>query len=278
MHLTTSCNRASRLIPFSAVATKLLQMLDDELTDAEDIARVAATDPALTARILNVANSAFYQRRVSAATIRDALVVLGSREVRSIVVASCLLGAAPRTNIIARDAFWRFSFVVGMLADLIAHSRGSWTGEAFTAGVMHNVGLLALDMYCPDGLDAARQLTGPGLRRLHDREIEVFGFTDADLGARMAAGWRLPERVVHAIAWHGRRVDDVEGQEVPAWAVVRARIFARAQGLHDGIEQSEPRPVTDAMLEAPVNGTLERMGGWNGFLARIDTFFARVAQ
>lgn len=254
-------------------------MLDDDMTDAKDIARLAATDPVLTARILSVANSAFYQRRVRVAAIPDALVVLGSREVRSLVVAICLLGAAPRTNFIEHGAFWRFSLVVGVLADLIARSQRAINGEAFTGGIMHNIGLLALDLYCPDGLREVAGLTGTaGLQRLHDREIEVFGFTDADLGARMAADWRLPVSVVNAIASHGRHIDELETGELTASAVMRARIVARAQGLSDGMEQSERRTVTDEWLQAPVNQTLQLMGGWDGLLARTDAFFVSVTR
>lgn len=266
----------SELVPFSGVATKILEMLDDELSDSEDIARLAATEPALSARILSIANSAFYQRRTRVATIRDALVILGSREVRSLVVASCLLGTAPPTNFIDHNSFWRFSLVVGVLADLIAHSQRDLSGEAFTAGVMHNVGLLALDLYCPDGLEEVTQLGGPGLRRLHDREHRVFGFTDAELGARLAGAWRLPPSVITAIASHGLRMGEFEMHHMPASAVVRARIFARAQGLNDGIEQSEPRTVTDESLHAPIQKTLGRMGGWDGLLERIDAFFESV--
>lgn len=268
----------SELVPFSAVATRLLEMLDDELTDGDDIARLAATEPALSGRILRAANSAYYQRRTRVATIREALVVLGSREVRSLVVASCLLGTAPRTNFIEHNAFWRFSLVVGVLADLIAHSQRSLSGEAFTAGVMHNIGLLALDMYCPQGLEEVSALGGPGLRRLHDRETAVFGFTDADVGARLAASWRLPRPVVDAIASHGLRADEFELHQMPASAVVRAHIFARAHGLNDGMEESEPRTVTDEWLHAPVNRTLSGMGGWEGFLDRIDGFFESVTR
>ena len=268
----------SELVPFSAVATRLLQMLDDELADGDDIARLAATEPALSGRILRAANSAYYQRRTRVATIREALVVLGSREVRSLVVASCLLGTAPRTNFIEHDAFWRFSLVVGVLADLIAHSQRSISGEAFTAGVMHNIGLLALDMYCPQGLEEVSALSGPGLRRLHDRETAVFGFTDADVGARLAASWRLPRPVVDAIASHGLRADEFKLHQMPASAVVRAHIFARAHGLNDGMEEFEPRTVTDEWLHAPVNQTLSGMGGWEGFLDRIDGFFESVTR
>lgn len=174
-------------------------MLDDDLTDAEDLARVAATDPALTARTLDVANSAFYQQRTVAATIRDAFVVLGSREVRSIVVASCLLGASPRTNAIIRNAFWRFSFVVGMLADIIARSRDSWTGEAFTAAVMPSWAARPRHVlpWGARGRESADTSRSAPPARPGDRGLWLHGRRPWCAHSDRLA---LPETVVHAIA------------------------------------------------------------------------------
>ncbi len=262
------------LSPFSPVATRLLRMLDDEAASSDQIARLIATDAVLTAGIMSMANSAFYRRGGPIRTLRDGLVALGSREIRSLVVATCLMGSMPHTNVIDHRSFWRFSLAVAVLSDLIARSQRLANGEAFTAGVMHSVGLLAMDAYCPTGLRTVADMTGAGLRRIHDREVEVFGFTDADLGARLSAQWHLPDQVVRAISCGGRRLDEFTPEEVLESAVVRARIFARAQGLSDGIEQSEPREITDEWLQAPVNRTLETIGGWDAFLGRIDAFFA----
>jgi len=258
------------LAPFSTIATRLIEMLDDEFSTLEEIAKLAGTDPVLTGRILRAANSAYYQRRVRVATIRDALVVLGAQEVRSIVVATCLVGSMPATNMVDHTAFWRFSLVVGLLADMISRTAGLLGGEAFTAGVTHNVGLLVLDQYCPQGLVEARDLVVEGRRRLHDREELIFGLTDAEVGARVATRWGLPAGVVRAIGRHGARIDEVPARDMPAAAVIRARIFARAQGLHDGIEQSEPRAESMGWLPPGVVSRLESLGGWEAFLARLD--------
>lgn len=264
------------LTPFSPVAVQLLRLLDDDLTTTDQLARLAGTDPALTARILSVANSAFYRRRIRAATLREALVVLGAREMRSIVIASCVISSAPRTRVLAHREFWRYSLAVGVLADLIAHSAGSHSGEAFTAGVMHGIGLLALDLYCPEGLEEVRRLKSTGMRRLRDRELEVFGFTNEALEARLAERWNLPPSVVSAIASYGRMVEEFGPGELTASAIARARIFALAQGLGDGLEVPQARVVTDEWLHAPVNTTLAAMGGWEAFLARIDAFLEQT--
>lgn len=265
---------AAELTPFSAVAFRLIELLDDDLASADDVARVASTDPALTARIIQAANSAFYRRRAGVATIRDAIMVLGAHEVRTLVIATCVVGSMPEPRALDHHAFWQFSLATALLADLIARSEGNLTGEAFTAGVLHNVGLLVLDQYCPQGLREITSLVGPGRRRLHDREQLVFGFTDAELGARLAEQWRLPPDVVRAIEAHGLRRDEVDKHGRVASSLVRARIFARAQGMSDGLESSPRRDPGEGFLPVKAQARLNQIGRWEDFLELIDALLS----
>lgn len=264
--------------PFSPVASELLAKLDDEFSTIEDVAQLAATDQALTARILRAANSAFYQRRMRASTVRDALVILGARELRSLIIASCLVESSPQTTCIDRQAFWRFSLVTGLLAEMYARTRGALSGESFTAGVMHNVGALALDLYCPEGLREVLLIDQPGLRRLSDRERAIFGFTDAELAARLVDQWRLPRDVIRAVQSYGDRRDEVNAAHTPSMAIVTARVFARSQGLHDGLEQSEARPIPEEWGSAPLEAAITRAGGWERLLERIDAFMGQMGD
>jgi len=265
---------AASVAPFSPLAMRLLAVLDDELASADDVARLASMDQVLTARVLQAANSAYYRRRVRVATIKDAVMVLGASELRSLVIGTCVVGAMPPAEYIDQHAFWRFSMAVALLADLIARSEGDRTGEGFTAGILHNVGLLVLDRYCPRGLREVTALIGPGRLRLQDRERLVFGFTDAEIGAALAQRWRLPPTVVEAVRTHGVRRDEVTEQNRVATALVRARIFARAQGMSDGLESSAAREPGVGFLPARVQARLNAIGRWEDFLDLIDGLLA----
>lgn len=260
----------SELSPFSAVAFRLIELLDDDLSSTDEVARVAGTDPALTARIIKAANSAYYRRRVRVATIRDAVLVLGAREVRSLVITTCVVDSMPRTKFIDHHAFWQFSLATAILADLIARADGDLSGEAFTAGVLHNVGLLALDHYCPEGLREVTEIVAAGRRRLHDREQLVFGFTDAELSARLAQQWSLPPGIVKAIANQGVRLDEVDDRNRVTSALVRARIFAKAQGMSDGLEVGAVRDPGAGFLPARAQARLNQLGRWEDLLEMID--------
>ena len=228
------------------------------------------TTDVVASEVARRTNSSFYADQVQVTSIRDALVVLGATEIRALVVATSLVCATPPARYIDLEAFWRFSLVTGVLTNLVAEAEGASGGEAFTAGVTHNVGLLVLDQYCPDGLREVVHIVSGESRRLHDRERIIFGVDDAEVGARQAERWALPPSVVLAIKSHGIRYHDLADADLTTSAVVRARVYARARGLSDGIEQSASRTPTAGWLSAAVERRLEALGGWDGLLVRVD--------
>lgn len=258
------------LVPFPGVASKIIAQLDDETGTIDELARLIGSDAALTVRLLRVANSAYYGRRHTVGTTREAIVLLGAAEVRALSLATCLVGATRAPSVVSRTDFWRFAITVALLSDLLARSGGSMRGDAFTAGLLHNIGLLALDLYSPQNLKRALTLQLPAARRLHDRELIVFGFTDAQLGAALAREWRLPDAIVDAIARHGARADELAAADFLASCVVRARILVRSHGLSDGAEASVPRPAPTEWTKPPLQTSLDRMGGMDGIVRRVE--------
>jgi HD-like signal output (HDOD) protein len=166
-------------------------------------------------------------------------VVLGAREVRALTLATCVMDGLGDSYVISSGEFWRFSVTVALLAELLARMDRVINGNAFTVGILHGIGLLALDLYWPDGLQEVLSIDDPQLRRASDRERAVFGFTSAEVGAELALRWRLPRPIVQAIANQGVRLDELERTDRLSRYLVRARIFARFSGLSDGLERSQ---------------------------------------
>lgn len=262
----------SELIPLPVIAMKVASATDDETVSIDEVARLIATDPALTAKLLRIANSAYYARPQKAATIREAIVLLGEREIRALTLTTCLLDAIPKTSVLDLGDFWRFSITVAVFADLLAHSEDSKSGDAFTAGIVHNIGLLALDLYQPGALRRVAALEMPGKLRLHDREKVVFGFTDAELGAELASRWRFSAPIITAIASHGMRPNELPDPTQLASYVMRARMFTRFRGLSDGLETSLLRAPTDEWLRPPLSIFVDKMGGLDGVVRRVNAF------
>ncbi|MSQ35864.1 MAG: HDOD domain-containing protein [Dehalococcoidia bacterium] len=148
-------NQIGELRPIGAVATRILQLTESERFSAHELATVISSDQALTAKMLRLSNSAYYgfPRRIT--TVRDAVVLLGFRAVRSATLASCVIDAVPGSTHINYKTFWHFSVTVAMLAELLGRAHRAHQDEAFTAGIVHNIGRLALDQQAPQALQDA---------------------------------------------------------------------------------------------------------------------------
>lgn len=264
-------NDVADLRPLGSVATRILQITEGGRFSAQELARVIAADQALAAKMLRLANSAYYgfPRRIS--TVRDAVVLLGFRAVRSATLASCVIDAMEGTNLLDYREFWHFSVTVGMLAELPARDAGAHRDEAFTAGVMHNVGLLALDQQLAPALRDCLEQASRARVDLHDAERAVLGFTDAELGGALALHWNFPEQLITAVASHSLPPEQIGDPRSLASHVMRARAFARSYGLRDGIARPEtPDPEPQATV-IPLSASLDSEAV-DGLLGRVDAF------
>ncbi len=261
------------LRPLGATARNVMRITSEDRFSAHELANVIAADQALTAKMLRLSNSAYYgfARRIT--TMRDAVVLLGFREVRATTMASCVIEAMAVSRHINYESFWQFSVSIGMLAEVLARAERLKTDEAFTAGVVHNIGRLALDQHRPAAFGevlayaAARHVT------IHEAERAVLGFTDPELGASLAQYWGFPPELTDAVAHHHLDPSAHKDPRGLAAYVSRARAFARTHGLSDGVEPAhEPTPPPAEWLRAPIATSLKTAGGVDGVMKRAEAF------
>ena len=273
----------AELRPLPTCAIRILALAEDARFSAHDLAAVIATDQAVTVRLLRLANSAYYgfPRRIT--TVRDAVVLLGFREVRSATLSACVIDVVPGSTNLDYDAFWQFSLTIAMLSEILSRTEGAHRDHAFTAGVLHNIGRLALDQSRPEALartiDAARR----DGRSLPDAQRDTLGFTDAELGARLAERWNFPPALVDTIEHHATAPHLLADRSSLTAVVVRARAFARSRGLADGVAsepdpRGEPQPTMAAeWLSPPLSSALQHAGGMAQVQERVETFMGAAA-
>ena len=217
-------------LPSTVIA--LLDVLKDSATSADEVRVVLERDPAMTANILKLANSAYYGVRRTIGNVRDALVMLGNRAVTTLAFAT---GMAPvlRRDLEAygesRDDFWRHSLIAGAAASTAADlgGFGQWRTQCFTAGLVHDVGMLVIDRWL---VGEGRRLTAAGdeLQR-RQAERDLLGFDHAEVGAVLAETWGFPDVLVSALRYHHAPHEAAsDGQVVTAVAVgdLVASVFA----------------------------------------------------
>ena len=187
------------------VATQLLEMLGEEMVSINDISKLMERDPAITAQILKVSNSAYYGLRKEIDTVPRALIVLGVNEIANIILSLSLFKTFTNVDDTEFDikTFWKHSGVVAYLSRFLAREFELDThGEEFTAGLMHDLGKIILDQYYHDDYkEVIKEMRNLKLTS-SEAEKNVLGFNHAKVGNWLSKKWRIPKNISKAILYH----------------------------------------------------------------------------
>ena len=200
--------RVGDLPAIPEVVADVLRMTDDPLVDMNDVTQVIERDPAMTAKILRVSNSPYYGMKQYVGTLKLALVILGVREVRNIVLGVSVidgLKAGLKTSLVPRE-FWTHSFLVaGVSKHLATTMRLGMQGEAFICGLLHDMGRIILLRQLMSPYAKLIESTGGHGLPLCEGEMRQLGFTHADAAAALAERWNFPKTLADAIHFHHPR-------------------------------------------------------------------------
>jgi len=223
--------------------------------DAEVVADLIRQDPSICARVLQVVNSAFFGLRQTMTDVRDAVAYLGIFFVRNIVLSAELISSFKPSAASAGfeiDVLQRHCFATASIAAHLVEEKDA-TSDAFTAGILHDLGLLVLATRAPERLSASIAMAKQQRRPVHEVEKELHGFTHAEVGAYLLGMWGLPYPIVEAIAHHHTPEKVAQREFDVLSAVYVADCLAHEQSPHaeDG----------DALQQSPLNlDYLERLG------------------
>ncbi|PKM76764.1 MAG: hydrolase [Firmicutes bacterium HGW-Firmicutes-15] len=188
------------------VVVRIMELTEDPNTTAQQINDVLNQDQGMTAKVLRLANSAFYgfPRRIS--TVTDATVFLGFKTVRSIVMAasvSDLLSREVEGYALAPGELWRHSQCVAISARLIAKTCKFYTVDvAYTAALLHDIGKVVLNSTMKQAYHEVVAMVESENIPFSQAEDQILGFNHAMVGAKIAEKWNLPPELVEAIAYH----------------------------------------------------------------------------
>jgi HD-like signal output (HDOD) protein len=176
-------------------------------SSARDLMEIIAPDQALTLKILKIANSAFYGRVRRVGTLDQALMALGFDEVRNIVVSTAVFNSFRRlraTALFDPGKFWEHAFMCGLAGRIIAKKTDLSDGELFVAGLIHDIGKLAICMVLPQEFDMVIQMSGSSNPETSSAELQILGITHAEIGAQILKRWMLPQDLIEAVGYHHR--------------------------------------------------------------------------
>ena len=223
-------------------AMRLLWMLEDPRTSATDLGRLIDSDPALSTQVIRLSNTAFYGLSGKVSSAWRAVTVLGLATTRAIATTAAfdLFSATGRS---VPDGFWEHSLTTAAAAAAIAGRVGIQPNDAFSAGLLHDLGTALVFRRAPRRYDTAtdRRRAHPEAQ-LVDIENEELGATHAHVGAAALGVMRFPAAIVEAIAQH---------HDEPAAVASRlGRLLVAADAVAlavDGVEHEENAEIGDAL-------------------------------
>jgi diguanylate cyclase (GGDEF)-like protein/putative nucleotidyltransferase with HDIG domain len=199
---------------FAQVMAKMLTLCNDPDATIGDVAKLVETDPSITAKVLGIVNSAFFNLRSRISAISEAVLFLGLDEVKKICLGATffekMVKSGPQKQF-DRTFFWRHCLCVASLSQALAAEIGYPNPEdAYTAGLLHDFGKIALDrfgrvnyaVFCKNAFNC----TGPSV----EAERDVMGIGHDDLGAYYGHRWGFPQKLSLAIQYHHRRFNHLD--------------------------------------------------------------------
>lgn len=231
--------------------THIMEITNREDSTIADLSRVVMADQALSAKLLRVANSPFYSMPRKVNDIERAIALLGFREVRdlslSISVFDSLYMPTKAGAYFDRSKFWEHSFIVAFLTRELARALMQSGGNAFTAGLLHDVGKVFLDKYFPDlfrSIVSRVQSTGIGFL---EAEQTLVGIGHDEVGAFLLKHWNLPEDLIAAAGNHHQPAACPDGMAVLTFC---SNSLAHIGGF--AAMETEPKSDLDTFLASPI--------------------------
>jgi len=197
---------------FSEVATlpevsmRIMQMMEDPDTEAKDLQDIFREDPALSSKLLKLANSPFYGFSRQVADVGRAIVLLGFNAVKALALSSSvgsMFAADTQGEAFSPGQLWTHSLAVGVTARRAFRLTSRPEGEAaFLAGVMHDLGLLLEHQCKPQPLAEAVESARSSGGSLLDAEQALLDTDHCELGRAVAEAWHFPAMLASAMGYH----------------------------------------------------------------------------
>ncbi len=243
----------SHIATLPEITVKVVELVENPKSTAQDLHKVISGDPALCSRILKVVNSSFYGLPGQIGSINRAIVMLGLNAVKNIAIAASLAklfrGGDLTPTFSAKD-LWTHCNVTAAGAKIIANTmKLGLSDEAFLAGLIHDIGIM-VEMQADRAklIEVLRRVgadsKGVPANDMLEAELAVFGATHEDFGAGLCEKWKFPKSFANVTGFHHRPMQlPADSQTLVAIVYVADRIAADlGQGFRQDITNTTIAP------------------------------------
>src|SRR3954468_1260336 len=204
--IAQAINAISHIATLPEITLKIIELVDNPRSTAQDLNKLISNDPALVSRILKVVNSAFYGLPGQIGSINRAIVLLGLNAVKNIVIAASLTklfrGGRVSPHFSAKD-LWSHSIAVGVMSKMIVgRLHNALPDEAFLAGLIHDLGILVeLQAFREPLVEIAERATKEEIKYV-ELENQILGIDHQALGAALTLKWKFPRSFQYVTGHH----------------------------------------------------------------------------
>lgn len=250
----TAIHEISHIATLPEVTMRIVYLVEDPNSTAQDLNQIISNDPALGARILKVVNSAFYGLPGQIGSINRAIVLLGLNAVKNIAIAASLAklfrGGRICASFDARE-LWTHSVAVASATRLLAQKIGlGLPDEAFLAGLIHDLGIMVeIQADRPKFVRVIEELDANENMTLREAEMSVFGANHEHFGAGLCKLWKFPASFAYVTGFHHHPMDLMERNRTLTSLVHIADILA-AQAELGFSRDLEAREIDPKGLES----------------------------
>jgi HD-like signal output (HDOD) protein len=171
---------------------ELIESFNSDNVSTDEIVRKLAIDQVLSAKLLRLANSAYFHVSRSIGTVEDAVSMLGFVTVRTLVISNGLVNGFKAMPGFELKKFWRYSLHTAVIAKWLAKKARQNGDQAFTVGMMHAIGQLVMHTAMPEQMLQLDKIAAPLDPRRLDLESNSFGYNFARVGSELASRWKFP--------------------------------------------------------------------------------------
>jgi putative nucleotidyltransferase with HDIG domain len=186
-------------------AAKLLPILKDSDSTANEVESILKYDPGLTANILKLTNSAYFGIPAKVSSVKQAIVLLGWKRLLQVVTTICMSPLMQKSvpgYDIRSGELWQHSIAVSVAAEILVKAlKIPNSDEVFTAALLHDVGKLILGSFVKKDLEQIETMVTKGIT-FDVAESMVLGTNHAEVGGQILHKWSFPAELVNAVQWH----------------------------------------------------------------------------
>jgi HD-like signal output (HDOD) protein len=198
-------NQVESLFSLPEIVLRVNEELNLPKPSNAELEEIIRSDPAFTAKILKIVNSAYFGFPGTIDSISRAITVIGLKELRNLVITTSVTTAFKGipADLVDMDRFWYHSATSAVLAKIIAKKRKYFDFERlYIGGLLHSVGRLIYFTQCPDISREILSIKNQGEEAMIAAEQEKLGFTYAEVSAELLKQWKLPESIWQMINYH----------------------------------------------------------------------------